>query len=201
MGRDVIRFRCHHCNHCCTDVVCLPTPWDVVRIVKATGANPYEFLEFLMPDAITGVSKNDPTWLACGAEKYIIALRRGPNGCHFLDKRTRFCSIYESRPILCRLYPFKLRENRRNEFQGFSVHLDVGCPRHQDGIVPVKPLHELYIEDCGHQEDYEDLVQVFNARQIDGKKPEDFIDMFVSGFQRPSQRDASEAMLPQAASG
>lgn len=182
MGRDIVHFKCHHCNHCCTEVVCLPTPFDVIRIVKGTNANPYEFLEFLSPEEITGVDKNDPTWLECDDDRYIMALRRDDKGCHFLDKKTKYCGIYESRPILCRLYPFALHESRDGEFRGFSLHTDVGCPRHRDGKVPVKPLYDLYLEDSKHQEDYQVLVDVFNARDYEGKRPQDFIEMFVVGF-------------------
>ncbi len=184
MGRDIVHFKCHHCNHCCTEVVCLPTPWDVVRIVKQTGADPYEFLEFLAPDEIGEVAKSDPTWLNCNGNRFIMALRRDERGCHFLDKRTRYCSIYEARPILCRLYPFKLQETRKGKFKGFTLHSDVGCPRHRDGEVPTKPLYDLYVDDSEHQEDYDDLVEVFNLDQYPGKRPEDFIEMFVKGARK-----------------
>ena len=180
MGRDTVRFSCHHCLHCCTDVVCLPTPWDVIRIVRGTGEPPESFLEFIGPEDITGVSANDPTWLKCGGKKYLMALRRDARtGCHFLDQKRRVCRIYEHRPILCRLYPFKLQETRDGDFRGFALHTDVGCPRHHDGEVPTAPLYDLYLDDADHQEDYGELVEVFNRRKYEGKRPEDFIGMFV----------------------
>jgi len=161
-------------------VVCLPTPGDVVRIVRETGANPYDFLEFLTPDEISGVAKNDPAWLRVNGEKYMMALRRSEkHGCHFLNRKTRLCSIYEARPILCRLYPFKLQETRDGTFKGFSLHNDVGCPRHKDGIVATRPLYELFLEDRPNQEDYHRLVRVFNRRRAPNKTPDDFIEMFV----------------------
>jgi Fe-S-cluster containining protein len=181
MGKEVVRFKCHHCNHCCTDVVCLPTPWDVIRIVRGTGLRPHQFLEFLTPVDITGVSPSDPTWLKCNGQRYIMALQRTPEeGCHFLDRTTRMCSIYEHRPILCRLYPFKLQETRSGEFRGFTLHGDVDCPRHRDGEVPTRPLYEMYLEDSKHQEDYQDLVRVFNQRRDRNKKPQDFIKLFIT---------------------
>ncbi len=178
MGKDTVHFKCHHCSHCCTEVVALPTPWDVIRIVKETGADPYEFLEFITPEDITGVAKSDPTWLECNGTRYLMALRRDATGCHFLDKKTRYCTIYDSRPILCRLYPFKLHETRDREFKGFSLHTDVGCPRHRDGVYQTAPLYELYLEDSEHQHDYEDLVTAFNRRRDRNKQPQDFISMF-----------------------
>ncbi|GMV99623.1 MAG: hypothetical protein AMXMBFR84_07620 [Candidatus Hydrogenedentota bacterium] len=187
MGRYHVQFSCHHCNHCCTEVVCLPTPWDVVRIVKNTKQDPYEFLEFLATDEIEEVEDDDPTWLDVDGDRYIMALRRDKRGCHFLDKKTRYCGIYESRPILCRLYPFRLEETRDGEFKGFSLHDDVGCPRYLDGKVPTQPLYELYLEDSKHQKDYRDLVKVFNRKKYPEKRPEDFIELFVTGFKKRSR--------------
>jgi hypothetical protein len=59
------------------------------------------------------------------------------------------------------------------------LHKDVGCPKNRDGEVPTKPLYKLYRQDCGNQVDYEDLVRVFNRRDYPGKKPSDFIRMFI----------------------
>lgn len=158
----------------------LPTPWDVIRIVRETGRRPSEFLEFLTPEEIEGVNKNDPTWLEVDGERYLMALERGPKGCHFLDKKTKYCSIYASRPLLCRLYPFKLHETRDGKFKGFSLHTDVGCPRFRDGVVATQPLYAIYREDLEHQGDYNTLVKVFNRKQYAGKKPEDFLSMFLT---------------------
>lgn len=180
MGLHTVKFACHHCNHCCTEVICLPTPWDVIRMVKGTGQEPLEFLEFITPEDIEGVNKSDPTWLKVGKEKYMMALKRHGQRCHFLDKKTRYCSIYEHRPLLCRLYPFRVVESRAGEFKGFVLHNDVGCPKHQDGEYKTGPLREIYETDKGHHEDYRTLVEVFNAKEYPGKKPEDFIDLFVT---------------------
>lgn len=180
MGSRFVRFKCHHSNHCCRDVVCLPTPWDVLRIALNTGEDPRRFLEFLTVEEITGVRKSDPTWLIAGGERYLMALARDTKtGCYFLDRKTKYCSIYDHRPILCRLYPFKLHETRDGKFHSFTLHKDVGCPRHQDGLVETKPLYELYQQDRMHQDDYETLVETFNREDRPGRKPEAFLDLFL----------------------
>jgi Fe-S-cluster containining protein len=159
-------------------VVCLPTPWDVVRLAKETGEDPYRFLTFVKPGEISEVPKSDPTWLFVNGERYMMGLRRTKTGCHFLDKRTGFCKAYESRPILCRLYPLALHETRAGAFKGFTVHTDVECPRSRDGVVETPRLYQLYLQDYRHQEDYEDLVSVFNRQKDLRRKPADFIKMF-----------------------
>jgi Fe-S-cluster containining protein len=181
MGKDVVQFKCHHCSHCCTEVVCLPTPWDVLRIVRETGADPKEFLTFVTDEDIDDVDDDDATWLEVGKKQYLMALKRDEQGCFFLDKKTRFCSIYESRPMLCRLFPFRLQEDKKGKFKGFTLHKDVGCPRHKDGEVATKPLHELYLADDEHQDEYIDLVTFFNGLYYEDKKPEDFVNLFIQG--------------------
>ncbi len=179
MGKKHVRFQCHSCIHCCTDVVCLPTPWDVVRIVRETGAAPHKFLEFIRPDEISEVEEDDPTWLEVNEDRFLMALRRGKKGCHFLNKKTKKCKIYESRPLLCRLYPFSLHQHEDGSFKKFTLHKDVGCPKNRDGKMPTGPLWALCEEDEKHQTDYNDLVAVFNERDYEGKEPEDFVGMFV----------------------
>ena len=180
MGKFSVNFKCHSCGHCCTDVICLPTPWDVIRIFKEVGTDPKDFLEFNTPEEIEGVNKNDPTWLEVDDERYMMALRRGPMGCHFLNKRTKQCKIYDSRPLLCRLYPFKVQETRDGEYKGFTLHTDVGCPKYRDGIVETDHLYELYEDDSEHHETYDELVEAFNRKDYPNKQPEDFIKMFLT---------------------
>jgi len=182
MGKELVRFRCHSCGHCCRDLAVLPTPFDVQRITLHTGRNPLKFLEFLTPDEVEEVDEDDPTWLNVDGQQFIMALYRDEEmGCSFLDKDTRLCGIYEARPILCRLYPFKLEETASGRYNGFSLHTDVECPLHRDGQVAVAPLHDLYLEDCTHQEAYEALVKDFNGREYRGKEPEDFVRLFIDG--------------------
>jgi len=183
MTQQYVKFACHHCNHCCTEVVCLPSPFDVIRIIKHTGRHPLEFLDFLTEEELEDVDDDDPTWLECDDERYMMALKRDEKlGCFFLNKETKLCSIYEARPLLCRLYPFKVVESKKGNFKGFTLHDDVGCPRHQDGQVPIEPLKAYYEEDEEHQDDYHDLVEVFNARDYRNKRPEDFLKLFISGI-------------------
>ncbi len=180
MGRHQVHFRCCHCNHCCRDVVCLPTPWDVLRIAVNTNTDPRRFVEFLSPDEITGVAKNDPAWLKIGKRRYMMALRRdSEKGCYFLNRKTTFCNIYEHRPMLCRLYPFKLHETRDGDFAAFSLHADVGCPKNRDGVVETQPLYDLYLQDRMHHEDYNKLVDAFNSQNDPNREPEDFLKLFI----------------------
>ncbi len=150
-----------------------------------TGQDPFDFLEFLTPEEIEDVDDDDPSWLVLNGQKYMMALKRDETtGCYFLNQQTRLCSIYEARPLLCRLYPFKVEEDADGKYLGFTLHEDVGCPKHADGVVPTKPLHDLYVQDSINGEDYVELVDFFNAQEYPGKEVEDFVVMFTGGFQK-----------------
>jgi Fe-S-cluster containining protein len=179
MGRQFVQFKCHHCNHCCKDVICLPTPFDVKRIVEETGANPYAFIDFITSAEIDDFAEDDPTWLDVNGERYLMALRRDRHGCYFLQRKTGHCTIYEARPALCRLYPFMAVDDDEGTTIGFALHEDVGCPRHRDGRVPVAPLLEIFHADQKRHAEYRALVKAFNAKQFGGKKPDQFFELFL----------------------
>jgi len=179
MGVSTVRFRCHNCGHCCRDVVCRPTVRDAVRIAAATGLDPADFLEFRSPEELSGVDTWDPTWIECGDERYIMILRQARDRCCFMRSKRgeSVCTIYESRPILCRLFPFRLQRTRTGTFRGFTLHQDCGCPRHRDGLVDTAPLYRLYCEDEENQQDYEAMVTAFNI--VNHDSPDEFIDLFI----------------------
>ena len=79
---------------------------------------------------------------------------------------------------MCRLYPFALHETKGGDYKSFTLHKKVGCPRHRDGTVLTGPLYDLYLDDYKHQQDYDDLVKVFNRQKDARRKPSDFIEMF-----------------------
>jgi Fe-S-cluster containining protein len=171
----------------------------VRRIMRMTGKDPFDFIEFLSPDEIEDVDADDPTWLIVDGQKYIMALQRDEVlGCTFLNRTTKLCSIYEARPLLCRLYPFKAIEDKNGNFKGFTLHEDVGCPKHADGEVPARPLWDLYCQDDLNQEDYIELVEVFNAMAYPEKDVEDFVVMFTGGINRLQENLAQHAREQEA---
>ena len=96
---DTFRFKCHQqidCfNKCCRDVTILLNPLDVIRLRRKLGITSTEFIE-------------NYTHLLVSRESGLpaLALKMSPEG----EKRCQFvtdqgCSVYDSRPYSCRLYP------------------------------------------------------------------------------------------------
>ena len=107
-----VRFRCERCALCCGDtedkvrsILLLKTEAD--RISRKTSIGIDEFAERIK-----------------GSEAYVYRMRKSEDRkCPFLKENS--CSIYQIRPLICRFYPFQLK-NLRNGGYAFS-HTDE-CP-------------------------------------------------------------------------
>lgn len=91
-----IRFKCDTCAACCGDTkartrLILLLEAEVDRIAEKTLRNRGEFAERVV-----------------GSEPYAYLMKKTENGkCIFLVDS--LCSIYQIRPLICRFYPFELK--------------------------------------------------------------------------------------------
>lgn len=121
-------FLCVRCARqmatCCQTSEVYVTPGDVQRIAEHTGTR--DFCEFRPPDDPVYLQQDDdPIWPQLvfkrpdGTRR---VLKRQPNGdCTFLGPTGCRLSL-ETRPLICRLYPYDYNE------QGLSLTLAKGCP-------------------------------------------------------------------------
>jgi hypothetical protein len=91
-----IRFICSRCAKCCGDTEekvrsILLLEAEAERIAKKTSKNIDEFAERIED-----------------AQPYVYRMRKTTEGkCVFL--KDSLCSIYQTRPLICKFYPFKLK--------------------------------------------------------------------------------------------
>jgi Fe-S-cluster containining protein len=122
-----MRFKCSRCTQCCGDTEkrirhVLLFEKEAERISKIT-SKPIEAF-------------------ACrvvGHEPYLYEMKKGKEGkCIFLERKG--CAVYVSRPLICRYYPFELK-NDGNEILLFSPTDE--CP----GIGVGEVLKESYFSE------------------------------------------------------
>lgn len=108
---------------CCQQREIYVTPGDADRIRKVIGNN--DFCHFRVPEDPAYLEQDhDPEWLEHvfrpdGSRRI---LRRLPNGdCPFLGQAGCRLNL-ETRPLVCRLYPFLYSA------RGFEPRLEEGCP-------------------------------------------------------------------------
>ncbi len=118
------RFECAACGRCCVEYTILLTPYDIIRLKRATGGGTRELIRegtfriVRMPFKkafgfgpvanmfeMLGVSQSDTVPVA------LLRFRGDPwdeIACGFLSRPKdgkRLCAIYEHRPGMCRLHP------------------------------------------------------------------------------------------------
>ena len=100
-----IRFRCERCGLCCGDTATrvrriLLLKNEVYDISRRTSKTISEFADQVE-----------------GFEPYVYVMKKKSNGeCVFL--RDKLCTIYRMRPLICRFYPFELK-NMEDGFYHF----------------------------------------------------------------------------------
>lgn len=109
---EKVRFKCEKCALCCGD-----TKDRVRRILLLR-------IEAKSISQKTHKSVNDFAEKLDGKEPYIYMMKKAENGkCIFL--KDDLCTIYQTRPLICRFYPFELREDENCKH--FFVYTDE-CP-------------------------------------------------------------------------
>lgn len=121
---ESFRFECRACGRCCGEYTVLLTPYDIIRLRKATGRSTGELIRggtvrvARMPFKrafgfgpvadmfeIFGIPQSDTVPIA------LLGFRNDASGkavCEFLSPPRdgkRLCGVYEHRPGMCRLHP------------------------------------------------------------------------------------------------
>lgn len=96
-------FECNGCALCCGDTknrirTILLLKLEADRISKKTSKRIEEFAENIE-----------------GSEPYVYRMRKTADGkCVFL--RDDLCSVYDVRPLICRFYPFELKDTKKGKY-------------------------------------------------------------------------------------
>lgn len=132
---DAHEFLCARCakrqETCCQRTDIVVTDGDIARVAAYTGER--DFIEFRSAGKPEYLDQDDdPLWrdatfLPDGTRR--VVKHRENGDCTFLGSAG--CTLpYETRPLICRLYPFEYSE------AGVAEELASGCPRHllSDGV-------------------------------------------------------------------
>src|SRR5258705_1029516 len=110
-GEKFLKFRCTDCGNCCTDTIVPVTPQDLHRLQKGIGLPAGEIAEFYKSSEFEDEGE-DLHFVRLDIGPRVLGLKKRfdekdeREACKFfLDNR---CSVYEQRPVTCRVWPFTL---------------------------------------------------------------------------------------------
>ncbi|HEX7670675.1 MAG TPA: YkgJ family cysteine cluster protein [Polyangiaceae bacterium] len=162
-GAEFLKFRCTGCGNCCRDPLLPLTAADVGRIQARTGDAAADIVRWVDK---AGIDMDDEpeAFATLRQGKRVMVLRHENGGCRYLGDDNR-CSIYTSRPLGCRVYPFDPVFTAKGKLKRLTIIKATECPHAMDGHTDPEDLRK---QDERYQEahwDYNDKVAEWNREQ------------------------------------
>jgi Fe-S-cluster containining protein len=165
----LLRFRCTGCGNCCKDPLLPLTGEDVSRIQRRTGERAEDFVRWVDRHGIE-MDDEPEGFVRLRQGKRVMVLRHGRNGCHYLGSDNR-CTIYSSRPLGCRIFPFDPTFRKRDgKLRHLKLIQATDCKYELDGnndVDEMRALHERY--EAQAQRFY-DRIAEWNKQQAAAKR-------------------------------
>jgi Fe-S-cluster containining protein len=164
-GSRLLRFHCTACGQCCRHFRVPVTGADVRRLRRGrqSEAPVDEWVEWLSP-ADVDMTGEPETFVELSAGRRLLVLRQVNDACTFLQGAA--CSVYESRPRSCRLYPWDVRLGRRGGVRRLQLlHAYPACEATYDGGTRPQYLAEQKRLERTELEEYVRRVSDFNRTQ------------------------------------
>jgi Fe-S-cluster containining protein len=144
-GQKYLSFRCTGCGNCCKDPLLPLTDTDLSLIQGKTGHHPRDFVRWVTRHEIQ-MDDEPEAFVLLRQGKRVMTLRHGRRGCHYLGADDR-CTIYEKRPLGCRIFPFDPTFDQRGNLRRLKLIDATDCRYELDGNndpVRLRSLHARY---------------------------------------------------------
>ncbi|MBM4361707.1 MAG: YkgJ family cysteine cluster protein [Deltaproteobacteria bacterium] len=139
-GERFLRFRCTGCGNCCREPLLPLTDGDVRRIMARTGDRATDLVRWVDRDGIE-LDDEPEAFVELRQGRRAMVLRHERGACRYLGPDSR-CTIYEARPLGCRVYPFDPTFGRDGKLRRLRVVQATDCPYGLDGKNSVRDIRE-----------------------------------------------------------
>lgn len=136
-GQKYLGFRCTECGNCCSDTFVPITDLDVRRLMDGTGMKAEDIVTFFAPDDFEDKGEG-LSFANLDGGRFTLGLQKrhdkanGRDACKFF--RDNRCSVYEHRPVTCRVWPFTLSfDATGRRVTRLSINPALPCPYELDG--------------------------------------------------------------------
>jgi Fe-S-cluster containining protein len=146
-GERFLKFRCTGCGNCCKEPLLPLTDGDVKRIQERTGHSAADIVRWVDRNGIE-MDDEPEAFITLRQGKRVMVLGHRGGGCQYLGADNR-CSIYESRPLGCRIYPFDPTFSKNGNLRRLAIVQATECPYELDAtneVHSMRDLHERYVK-------------------------------------------------------
>ena len=171
-GREFLKLRCTGCGNCCKLRVVV-TDADVRKLMEYTGLSAKRVVKFYTPDEVDDPPRG-PEWIKFGPrlrDRRLMALRDRHGACQFLkDDR---CTVYEARPVTCRVYPFNLSfDETGRRVKAIEINDACECKYELDDKVDLRAVKRVWFQDDRQDDAYFARVAEWGRRERYGTQKE-----------------------------
>jgi len=162
-GERFFKFRCTGCGNCCKDPLLPLTDQDVLRIRQRTGSDPRTFVRWVDRNGID-MDDEPEAFVKLRPGKRVMVMRQGRGGCHFLGADDR-CTIYGSRPLGCRIFPFDPSYTKQGKLRRLKLIQATDCQYELDGANDPDAVQDLHARHEGATQRYQERIAAWNKEQ------------------------------------
>jgi Fe-S-cluster containining protein len=137
-----LKFRCTGCGNCCKEPLLPLTRGDLLRIIARTGDDSADIVQWVDRNGID-MDDEPEAFVKLRPGKRVMVLRHQRGRCRYLGPDDR-CTIYRSRPLGCRVFPFDPEFSTRGKLLRLQLNEEATeCPYELDGSNRVDELRRL----------------------------------------------------------
>jgi Fe-S-cluster containining protein len=162
-GERWLKFRCTGCGNCCKDPLLPLTDKDVVRITQRTGDAPQDFITWVDRNGID-MDDEPEAFVRLRQGKRVMVMRHQGGGCRYLGKDDR-CTIYGSRPLGCRIFPFDPSFGKQGQLRRLKLIQATDCQYELDGDNDPGAIQDLHQRHEAATAAYQVRVAEWNKEQ------------------------------------
>jgi len=162
-GEHFLKFRCTGCGNCCKEPILPLTDQDVLRIKQRTGQDPRTFVRWVDRHGIQ-MDDEPEAFVKLRLGKRVMVMRQGRGGCHYLGEDER-CTIYASRPLGCRIFPFDPTYTERGKLRRLKLIQAADCRYELDGANDPDAIRNLQARHQTATLRYQERVAEWNREQ------------------------------------
>lgn len=141
-ARRLLRFRCTGCGNCCKEPLLPLTDTDLRRIAQRTGDRPEDIVRWVDRHGID-MDDEPEGFVMLRQGKRVMVLRHQRGACRYLGPDDR-CTIYTSRPLGCRIFPFDPTFKSDGKLRHLKLIQAADCLYELDGKNDVDELRKLH---------------------------------------------------------
>ena len=157
------------------------TDSDIKRIVRHTGERSHELVRWVDRNGID-MDDEPEAFVILRQGKRVMVLRHEGGGCRYLGSDDR-CTIYNHRPLGCRIFPFDPTFTENGKLRRLKLIQATDCLYELDGENDLSKVQVLHSRHLAATRAYQEKVARWNARQSErknlGKKAETAADFFA----------------------